>query len=78
MLSSKEPAAAIETIPDETRARALRLMLISKGSVAALEITSCDRERFAVLGARVDDFGGQAETRVYRFWQMAVAKQGRY
>ena len=76
MLGSRGSAAVIETY--ETRDNALMLMLISKGSVAVLEITYCDRECFEVLGARVGDFGGQAETRVYRFWQMAVAKQARY
>ena len=78
MLSSRGSAAVIETIPGETRDSALILMLISKGSVVVLEITYCGRECFEVLGARVSDFGGQAETRVYRFWQMAVAKQARY
>ena len=78
MLSSTGSAAVIETIPDETRDSALMLMLLSKGSVAVLEITYCGRECFEVLGARVGDFGGQAETRVYRFWQMTVAKQARH
>ena len=65
MLGSRGSAAVIE-------------MLISKGSVVVLEITYCDRECFEVLGARVGDFGGQAVTRVYRFWQMTVAKQARH
>ena len=78
MLSSRSSAAVIETIPEEARDSALMLMLISKGYVVVLEVTYCDRECFEVLGARVGDFGGQAETRVYRFWQMTVAEQARH